>query len=121
MWWRNVWTNGTWEQATQHLGRTASSAERVTYIDSNSDGRVSPSDAIQVWVSSCSGELPVGLGTNATAFAYQQNITLTSGYTFTCIPEGPGAVPPVVLGLVAAVIIAVPVGLVLVLRRRRSR
>ncbi len=125
-WWLNPWANNTWQAATDHLNRNASSSERITFIDTNKDVRLSPLDTIQVYEPDCTGELPAGLGTNTTpganpVFAYQETISLSSGYSYTCYPEGPNPTFLILIATVTTVVIAVPTALIAISRHRHRR
>ncbi len=118
LWWFN-YVNQSYDQASKHLGRTATPTEPVTYRDRDANEMVSHSDVIEVWQgTACGGGFPVRFGPNPTNGTVEQDLFMQDGYHYAC---GSGGQDLTVWFIVAVVIlITVPAVLFLMLRRRRS-
>jgi hypothetical protein len=119
LWWVN-YTTGSYDRASSHLGRMATSSERVTYIDSDGYGAISQGDVIEVYTGAdCGGNLPVIFGADSSSGSPNQILILNDGYHYVCgsAPQDP---IPLIIGVAVALAAAGAV-IVIVVNRRRHR
>ena len=117
VWWQPLRANATWVQASQHVGRTATATEPVTYLDNDNNSLVSASDKLEVW-NGCGGDLPIGFGASADSLGGTQTLHLTNGFSLTCGGTPTDWVTPTVVTLAVLLGVGVFATVFLVLRRR---
>ncbi len=120
VWWQPWPVNDTWVQASQHVGRTATATEPVTYQDNDRDGFLSAADTLEVW-NGCGGDLPLGFGASADSIGGWQTLHLTNGFGLTCGGTPTDWVTPTIVALAVFLAVGVFATVFLVLRRRILR
>ncbi len=121
-WYLSPW-NGSYVSLADHVGRPASTAERVTFQDRDGSGNLSGSDELQIWDEGGGLRLlQLATGANVSSLGTWWGIRLEDGYRFVCA-TGPRGIDFVLLGAIVGLgvgIAAVPF-VVWRVRRRDGR